>query len=67
MSFPVLTAAAVGLTGLFIRKPWNERRARDAEREAAIEPIMTDDDVLIDLDRATRLIDQAQRKLQHQL
>jgi hypothetical protein len=31
MGFPLLTAAAVGITGLFIRRPWAEKPAEDVE------------------------------------
>jgi hypothetical protein len=29
IGFPLLTAAAVGITGLFIRRPWAEKPAED--------------------------------------
>jgi hypothetical protein len=29
IGFPLLTAAAVGLTGLFIRKPWAKKQVKD--------------------------------------
>jgi hypothetical protein len=36
MGFPLLTAAAVGITGLFIRRPWAEKRAEDVETTSVL-------------------------------
>jgi hypothetical protein len=77
MGFPLLTAAAVGLTGLFIRKPWAEKAPNydqdyDAEivaeveigeRPVAIGNVMTGRMVFKALDHAEDLIREAQQEI----
>jgi hypothetical protein len=74
MFFPLLTAAAVFVTGLFIRKPWAEKK-RAAEfdpNEKIGDPspgligIEGDEKIIArtHLEEAERLISSAQRELQ---
>jgi hypothetical protein len=45
MAFPLLTAVAVFLTGLFIRKPWAAKKsAVDSDQSAKLPPIKLDAD-----------------------
>ena len=61
MGFPLLTAAAVGLTGLFIRKPWSERTEPKSEALDVYAIEITE--VSQHLARAKVLIDEAEREL----
>ena len=55
MGFPVLTTALVGLTGLLVRRIWNEPTK---------EVLPTSDVVQTDLREARRLIEHAERQLE---
>jgi hypothetical protein len=61
MGFPLLTAAAVGLTGLFVRKPWLERTEPKSEAPDVYAIEITE--VSQHLARARILIDEAEREL----
>jgi hypothetical protein len=56
LSFPLVTAAAVGLTALLIRRPWAERREADADTlPAEIVTVLTPSRELLDaVERLTR-------------
>jgi hypothetical protein len=75
MSFPLLTAAAVGLTGLFIRKPWAEKRAYRIPVITEVRPVDEHGREILakdvkepraggDLERAERLLRSAQEEIQ---
>ena len=40
LSFPLVTAAAVGLTALFVRRPWAEHRETSAEIAAQADEVL---------------------------
>lgn len=55
MTFPLLTAAAVGLTGLLIRKPWAEHPAEPdyADLTADLKEVATKGHIAATLGRIT--------------
>ena len=65
MGFPLLTAAAVGITGLFIRRPWAEGSDEDVEA-AVVKVDQPESNVqgIAALDEAARLIRTAQQQIQ---
>jgi hypothetical protein len=53
MLFPLLAVVAVGLTGLFVRKPWNEPKTQSS----------LPDEFERDIEEAWRHLDRAKRHL----
>jgi hypothetical protein len=65
MGFPLLTAAAVGITGLFIRRPWAERSDEDVEAGVVeVDQSASNIQGIAALDEAARLIRSAQQQIQ---
>lgn len=66
LSMPLITAAVVGLVGLFVRKPWNERKRVDRAAEVVDFDHLNDramESVKEALDQAERQIQRAQQQL----
>ncbi len=61
LSMPVITAAVVGLTALFVRWRWG-KRGQIHHADVALTPV--EKEISADLDSAIRLIDGVRRKLQ---
>lgn len=63
MAFPLLTAVAVLVTGLFIRRPWAEKVAKVGESAPDMREVMAAS-YKEALDEAERLISGAQRQIE---
>ena len=64
LSMPLITAAVVGLTGLFIRKPWNEKKRQPEAATATAPPERITREAI---NHASDILRKAQRELQTHL